>query len=137
MLKKRIIVTMMISVMLVLSLGITAIASGSGLQIQTSGSAAMENIVQPNTTVSGDEVGGGTWSYGTNIVNNEKYVWSNYYHKTYRHGSTALTYHTTILGSMIIDEKSSAEADAGSWSYAHVYDTDTSHRGQAYWKIIK
>ncbi|QKG83620.1 hypothetical protein GXN76_03450 [Kroppenstedtia pulmonis] len=38
-----------------------------------------------------ENVGGGTWDYGTRLVNfgTQKEVYSNYYHATKNHGSTA------------------------------------------------
>lgn len=75
-------------------------------------------------------VGGGTWSYGTTVTTSlQKRVWSNYYHGSRYHTSTAK------LGKYgyqpIVDKDT---APAGVWSYASVTGPLV-FTGYAYWDV--
>lgn len=81
---------------------------------------ALDNAaISPNTTVN---VGGGTWTYGTSMGFNGNTVYSNYYHPTLYHSSTA------IIGS----QDNTSYADAGQWSYASA-NGSLFATGYAYW----
>ncbi len=69
-------------------LGASGVASASGFnkETETSGSAIIDGE-QSRITVN---VGGGSWSYGTNeeIYPGQKYAWSNYNHPSRTHASS-------------------------------------------------
>lgn len=68
-----------------------------------------------------ENVGGGTWNYGTS----KETVWSNYWHTSAKHGSSVRNGYG--------DEERSACKNADTWSYAdlkaHPDETD-----YAYWR---
>jgi len=80
-------------------------------------SKAIGSIVLAVTLASGtaiaalatvEDVGGGTWNYGTSISGDNKTVWSNYVHPTNYHSSTAI----------IASKNVKRYANAGHWSNA-------------------
>ncbi|MFF3879235.1 lactococcin 972 family bacteriocin [Streptomyces sp. NPDC001978] len=63
--------------------------------------------ITPQTVLN---IGGGTWSYGSYLTTGGKYCYSNYYHGSVVHGSTA-----AMAGHSI-----KAVAGPGDYSYAHL-----------------
>ncbi|QHY97090.1 Bacteriocin [Streptomyces sp. S4.7] len=59
------------------------------------------------------EVGGGTWSYGWEARNDQKYCYSNYYHRTVDHGSTVKIANGTVKAVAFAGQTSNANRSAG------------------------
>lgn len=92
---------------------------------ETSGSVKLTNsLITPFASTS---VGGGTWNYGTEIVGNQKHVWSIYDHSELSHKAS------TKLGS---------ESHTSGWKYAlttaksEIYG-NKGNTGYAYWDVYK
>ncbi|MFC9951403.1 lactococcin 972 family bacteriocin [Streptomyces prasinus] len=56
------------------------------------------------------DIGGGTWSYGKNLISDGQFCYSNYYHPTVDHGSTVKVSKWT----------NKSAAAKGRWSYADI-----------------
>lgn len=87
MINKRTLKTMAIVTMLTLAFGTQAMAASS--EMPTSGSVDLTNAPMTDsmrTLRSSENVGGGSWDYGTGIAGWEKKkVWSNYMHPDKKH----------------------------------------------------
>ncbi|WP_025693277.1 lactococcin 972 family bacteriocin [Paenibacillus zanthoxyli] len=96
----------------------------------TSGSVKLTNNdvtafgISPASSVS---VGGGTWNYGTQIIGNQKHVWSVYEHSTLSHKAS------TILGPA---SHTSYWKYAGTPAKSELFG-NTSYTGYAYWDTYK
>ncbi|MDV6013001.1 lactococcin 972 family bacteriocin [Haloechinothrix sp. LS1_15] len=95
------------------------IVGGGGAALADSGGTEMDPD-SPSTLDSVEFVGGGEWHYGTSAFSG----YSNYYHGTRCHGSTA------ISGDNIVR---SPDTPAGNWAYAEV-SRDGFSTIHAYWR---
>ena len=108
-----------------LACGLALTAAASINAFAASGKVHITNdMVKDGALKSSANVGGGVWDYGTRVVGlRTKECYSNYYHETNRHSSTAKI-GTQSSGKVV--------ADAGKTSYASVRGglTDVAH---AFW----
>ena len=112
------------ALLLMCCLGLLLSQTASALASSTTTASGSTQVGNSQVTPFSVNVGGGKWNYGTWNYDgtNYKQCWSNYYHPSRYHSSTA------VLG----PQRQKSYANAGSWSYAYViwYNTVT---GYAYW----
>ncbi|MGG4455146.1 lactococcin 972 family bacteriocin [Brevibacillus porteri] len=102
---------------LTLAMGSQALAAE---EIQTKGKVELVNSKVSPFAV--ENVGGGTWDYGTKNSGSQKHCWSHYNHPENYHSSTAKVGSST----------DKAYADAGEYSKADAYGPKDK-TGYAYW----
>lgn len=105
------------------SLAITLSINSTALAEAESGGGE----VGENSVFASQKVGGGTWEYGTKtsgIFNKTKTVWSNYWHPTVTHGSSAQLGANTPNRSCVRKDLTSKASQSSS---------NTKLTGYAYW----
>lgn len=124
MFKKHTLITMALAGVLTMSVSAPAMAASDAEA--TSGSVKLTNSdvtafgISPTAS---ESVGGGTWNYGTEIIGNQKHVWSIYDHNDKSHSATV------ILGS---DRKESGWKPKRTTARADLYG-NKEYTGYAYW----